>query len=85
MNEAKQEVRRKFQFHTGSIKRKYGRSDLPFFEKFQFHTGSIKRKYGRSDLPFFEKFQFHTGSIKSQSTVPHLSLPFSVSIPHWFD
>ena len=56
---------RRFQFHTGSIKRRVPIGTSAAALQFQFHTGSIKSKQGCLNcLVPGDKFQFHTGSIK---------------------
>ena len=54
----------KFQFHSGSIKRKSGGAFKASEASFQFHSGSIKRKVGVLETAAEIMFQFHSGSIK---------------------
>ena len=75
----------KFQFQTGSIKRKaLSDEDRIKTVKFQFQTGSIKRDFQNDAVWGFTKFQFQTGSIKS-ANFSLASWVTSVSIPNWFD
>ena len=54
-----------FQFHSGTIKARQGRSGRSYPGSFQFHSGTIKAMLR---LPFRKPtagFQFHSGTIKA--------------------
>ena len=72
-----------FQFHYGTIKRKFISSFIPFVIYFNSTMVRLKdRPDTNEDLTV--KFQFHYGTIKSWTKCA-TARTWSISIPLWYD